>query len=239
MIKKILQILTDEFYFINKNVISLNNIEELKRLKNWNKSPVLDKEVYKAYKIVPDLNERKLKDAESILTICCNINAINILEIGTAFGDTTLLLAMNAPNATIHTINIPPDEAKIGKGGKNITAAFSEKEIGKAFKDKGLKNINQIYVNTATWKPDIGEIDFAFIDGCHDKKFVINDTIKILKFLKPGGFILWHDFNPDLRKKYSWIGDVCKGIEALYRRRIIKGQMFHVKDSWVGIYQKD
>jgi len=36
---------------------------------------------------------------------------------------------------------------------------------------------------------------------------------------------------------YDHINSVCKGIEKLYAEGYLKGQLFHVKDSWMGIYR--
>jgi hypothetical protein len=137
----------------------------------------------------------------------------------------------------VYTINIPPEEAETGEGGKLITGAFSRDIIGSYYREKGIKNITQIYANTLTWKPDIGPIDVAFIDGCHDYEFVINDTLKILPYMAPKGFILWHDFNPDLALKHHWIDEVCRAVEWLQLNGHLPGEIYHVKDSWVGIWQ--
>jgi predicted O-methyltransferase YrrM len=149
----------------------------------------------------------------------------------------TVLMAANAPESKIYTVNIPPEEILAGKGGELTTVALEREKIGIAFRERSLSNITQIYANTATWKPDIGTIDVAFIDGCHDTEFVYNDTRKVLRQMKPGGFILWHDFNPDLVKKYDWINSVCLGVEKLSREGLIRGRIFHIRDSWVGIYR--
>lgn len=135
------------------------------------------------------------------------------------------------------TVNIPPEEIVSGEGGKLTTVALEREKIGIAYRERNLGNITQIYANTAKWEPAIGDIDIAYIDGCHDTEFVYNDTHKILKYMKPGGFILWHDFNLELVKKYHWINSVCLGVEKLYRDGLINGRILHIRDSWVGIYR--
>jgi hypothetical protein len=240
MVKKILKTyfpFYSRFAWLERKVIDLNNVTELKKLFNWNKDPILDRPNFHEFDYIEDINERRIRDAESIATVTRNVNARNILEIGTANGQGTVLLAVNAPDATIHTINIPPDQALSGEGGKLTTYAPSNDEIGNAYKERGFKNINQILANTATWKPNIGQIDIAVIDGCHDTRFVINDTKKVMPFMRKSSFILWHDFNLDIVKRHSWIDKVCFGIEMLYRQEILNKPIFHIKDSWVGIYE--
>jgi hypothetical protein len=114
---------------------------------------------------------------------------------------------------------------------------LERKKIGDYYRRRNLTNIKQILANTARWEPDIGSIDVAFIDGCHDTEFVYNDTRKILKHAKSGSFILWHDFNPDLVRKYHWIHSVCRGVEKLFADGLVSGRVFHVRDSWIGVYR--
>lgn len=104
-------------------------------------------------------------------------------------------------------------------------------------REQNINNITQILANTAKREPNIGNIDVAFIDVCHDSDFVYNDTKKILRHMKRGSFILWHDFNLKLAKKYGWIHSVCECVERLYLEKIIDGPTFQLRNSWVGIYR--
>ena len=227
----------NRFPYLRRNVIELNSFTELKKLFNWTDDPILDDPTLLEFTSVVDLNERRIRDAECIGCVACNSNASVILEIGTSTGHTTALLAANAPRARVYTLNIPPEEIAAGEGGTLTTCAPSCEEIGGYYREKGLRNVTQILANSATWEPDIGIIDLAFVDGCHDTEFVYNDSQKILNIMKPGSFILWHDFNPSLTNCYGWIDSVCLGVEQLYCHGWLKGLIFHVRDSWVGIYQ--
>lgn len=232
LIKKYLQ--DESLYYLRKNVLVVRNFKCLQLAMNWDKLPILDENYLYDFEYLEDLNERRLRDAEVIGSTCCNTNPKIILEIGTGTGRTTVLMSKNVPNATIFTVNIHPDE--IDTGGKNVTFAPSIEDIGKYYKERSLQNINQIIANTASWEPDIGPIDIAFIDGCHDADFVYNDTLKVLKNCHKGSIILWHDFNPELILTYHWIKEVCLGIERLYSDGVLKGRILHLQDSWVGLY---
>lgn len=225
------------YSFSMVNVTSLNSYQELLRIFKWGTPPLLDESQVHLYEHIHDVNQRRLRDAESIMTVCANAGHATILEIGTSIGITTASMALNAPQAHVYTVNIPPEEAESGEGGKLITYAFSKTAIGSYFCEKNIQNITQIYANTLTWEPNIGSIDVAFIDGCHDKEFVINDTLKVLPHIRPGGFILWHDFNPDLALHYGWLAEVYEAIMWLRANGHISGEIYHVKDSWVGIWQ--
>lgn len=223
--------------FLEKGTIELNNLAELKKAFQWRLDPILDRPDIHKYEYIEDANERRIRDAESLATVMRNADPKVALEIGTAGGEGTLLMSLNAPSAVINTVNILPEEIEAGKGGVHTTIAMAKERIGAAYKERGVTNVRQIFANTATWTPDIGTIDVAFIDGCHDTDFVINDTKKILAHMRPGSFILWHDFNPSLASKFDWIHSVCLGVEKLLRAGVLKNRVFHLKDSWVGIYR--
>lgn len=225
----------DRFPLIAANLLEVRDLEQLKKAMGWLNNPLLEGEHIHAFQYLEDLNDRRLRDAEVIGATCCNGDPKLLLEIGTANGRTTTLMAQNAPSGKVWTVNIPPEE--IAEGGKNVTFAPSREEVGSYYREKGLTNIHQIFANTARWEPDFGPIDVAFVDGCHDAEFVYNDTRKILKHCRPGSIIMWHDFNPELARVYHWIGEVCEGVERLYADRLIKGRILHLQDSWVGLYR--
>lgn len=227
----------ERFPNLAKNVIELNNTNELKKAFKWTCDPVLNDPVIYEFSYLEDVNERRVRDAESIGTVMCNTNPQVALEIGTADGRSTALMAENSAGSQIFTVNIPPEEIVSGKGGVLTTFALEKEKIGSYYRSKDIRNISQIYANTATWEPDIGVINVAFIDGCHDSDFVYNDTRKIIKNMELGSFILWHDFNLNLIKRHDWIDSVCQGVEWLYMDKVLNGPILHVRDSWVGIYR--
>ncbi len=51
-------------------------------------------------------------------------------------------------------------------------------------------------------------IDFVFIDGGHDYATVKNDSEKALTMLKPGGCIVWDDYNPDFPGVFKYINEL-------------------------------
>jgi predicted O-methyltransferase YrrM len=225
----------DEFSHLQRAVIELNSIAELRKVFGWQQVPILDDPSIYDFDYTEDVNERRIRDAETIGTVVRNANPAICLDIGTAAGQTAALMAVNAPQAKIYTVNIPPEEILSGEGGKLTTVALEREKIGAYYRERKLTNITQILANTAKWEPDMGPIDLALIDGCHDTEFVYNDTRKVLKHMKSGSFILWHDFNPELAKKYHWIYSVCMGVEKLFADGLLSGRVFHMRDSWVGV----
>lgn len=223
--------------YLRRNVLEVRNFAFLKDALAWSRDPKVDYDFIDEYGHHGDLNHRRLRDAEVVGGACCNVTADTILEIGTAHGQMTTLMAQNAPEATVYTINIPPEE--ITQGGKFVTFAPERNEIGRYYRQLGIANIRQIYANTATWEPDFAPIDVAFIDGSHDSEFVYNDTRKVLSKCRPGSIVIWHDFAPSLGYVHAWIGEVCHGIDRLYRDGLLKGPILHLQDSWIGLYRVD
>jgi len=242
MLNKIRSILSrllkvNELPLLNHAVIELNDCDELRKLFGWHDLPILDDASIYDFEYPEDLNSRRVRDAEVLGTVMRNSFPRRCLEIGTSTGHSAALMAINAPEAQIFTVNIPPEEIARGEGGEFTTVALDREKIGAYYRERRLGNVTQILVNTARWEPDIGEIDVTFIDGSHDADFVYNDSRKILKHMKTGSFILWHDFNLELAAKYPWIHSVCSGVEKLIQTDLIKGRIFHLRDSWTGVYR--
>lgn len=221
--------------FLDAHVLEVRSLEHLMKAMNWISTPILTGDHLRAFQYLEDLNDRRIRDAEVIGAACCNGTPEILLEIGTSRGQTTALMAENAANGIVYTVNILPEE--IAEGGINVTGAPSYEEIGSFYRARGLGNIRQIFANTARWEPGFGPIDVAFIDGCHDADFAYGDTVKILQRCRPGAIVMWHDFNPWLRNIYPWIQEVCAGVERLYREGLIKGKILCLQDSWVGVYR--
>ena len=221
--------------FIPYRVCEVEDIAALNSAMGWKCAPNLKGFDFSEIRYPEDVNDRRIRDAEVLGAACKNGEWSILLEIGTSQGEGTSVMAQNAQRGIIYTVNILPEQ--VSRSGKMITSAPSRDEIGSIYCQKGFANIRQIFANTAEWEPDFGPIDVAFIDGCHDAKFVFNDTRKILKKCRPGSLILWHDFSPDLIRKHAWIADVCLGVERLYRDGYIHNKIFHLRNSWIGIYQ--
>lgn len=227
----------DEFTYLQEVVIELNDVRELRKVFGWKREPIIDDPQFHEFDSIVDINARRIRDAECIGTVMCNTNPSVAIEIGTCTGHATSLMAINAPQAKVYTLNITPEEIVVGEGGELTTVSLEREEIGSYYRERKLTNITQFFGNSARWKPDIGTIDVAFVDGCHDAHFVYNDTRKILRSMRSGSFVLWHDFDPNLVRKFGWIRSVCLGVEKLFADGLLNGHIFHVRDSWVGIHQ--
>jgi methyltransferase family protein len=118
-----------------------------------------------------------------ISTMCCLVAArrpAKILEVGTYRGLTTLNLALNAPLAEVHTVDITDS------WGSYYYAERPE-----------VTNIHQHYGDSRSFDftRNVGSgIDFCLIDGGHDYQQVRNDTMKVLPLMSDDGILLWDDY---------------------------------------------
>ena len=120
-----------------------------------------------------------------------------VLEIGSFRGLTTLNIALNAKQAEIHTLDLPPDadpaNTKFDTNDVNIILSRG----GYYYEGRPeAARIHQHYGDTATFDFDkIGKgVDFCLIDAAHSYEYVRNDTARSLPLIAEDGLILWHDY---------------------------------------------
>ena len=120
-----------------------------------------------------------------------------IFEIGTASGQATLLMARQAPDARIDTLDLGNDVPSLGeqRGQPPWTDLAT---IGEAFRDtEHAARITQHFGDSARFDfaPFAGQINLVLIDGAHTYEYVASDSRAALAMLAPGGAIVWDDCN--------------------------------------------
>ena len=122
-------------------------------------------------------------------------------EIGTFDGRTTENMAANQPDdGKCFTLDLPPADAghttlPLAAGDKTYIAkpASGTRISGQARAEK----ITQLYGDSAKFdfSPYFGQVDLMFVDGSHSYEYVLSDTEAAWKMVRPGGLILWHDYD--------------------------------------------
>ena len=120
-----------------------------------------------------------------------------VLEIGSFRGLTTLNLAINAPEAEIHTLDLPPNfdpaQTEFEHHDRNIitTRGFYYYEAREE-----MTRIHQHYGDTATFDYEEigGGVDLCLIDAAHSYEYVRNDTTRSLPLMANNSLMLWHDY---------------------------------------------
>jgi len=136
-----------------------------------------------------------------------------VFEIGTFDGRTALNLAANAPDAQVHTLDLPPGESDTSLAIDPDDRQYIEKpSAGGRFREAPeARRILQVYGDSATFdfSPYRGQIDLVFVDGSHAYEYVISDSHRAIEMLREGrGTILWHDYG-------TWLG-VTRALNELY-----------------------
>ena len=152
--------------------------------------------------------------------------ARTVFEFGTFDGRTTLTLAANAPDATVHTLDLPPD-TETAMPIEQIERIYVFKPVsGARFLGRPeASRIRQHFGDSATYDYGAlrGTIDLVFVDGSHSYPYVVSDSRNALALLGArGGVIAWHDYG-------VWPG-VTRALEELAREPAFAG-LRHVEGT--------
>jgi predicted O-methyltransferase YrrM len=138
-----------------------------------------------------------LVEATFLCALARAMQPLNILEIGTFDGNTTLNLAINTrPESRITTLDIGPSS-----------------EVGSVYKRSAhASRITEVIADSTRidWSTLGGPFDMIFIDGCHTYAAAKSDTANAVQNLRPQGLIVWHD--------YGSIKDVAQAVDEFTDR---------------------
>jgi len=201
---------------------------------------ILDNKIYKLDNIITDdicmppfLGSEECDDISTIIKIIKHIHPKNILEFGTAHGNTAANICNVLDDVTMYTVNALPEQIS----GNLKTYVLHKDEIGRVYKKYGFSDyVVQIYQNTldielSEYLLD-NNIDLAIIDACHDTDFVINDFLKIEQYIINGGLIMLHDTHPSMKNH------LFASYYACMKLRKMGFDIRHLKNTWWGIYSK-
>lgn len=135
----------------------------------------------------------KREKAEVIFEIFKSLLPQKILELGTCLGFSSSYMASFAQNAQIWSIEGSPNVAQIAKEN---------------YQHFALKNIEVLVGRFDLMLPNLLEkikpIDFAFIDGHHNKEATIAYYKQILPFVVGGGIMLFDDIAWSSGMQEAW-----------------------------------
>jgi len=155
-----------------------------------------------------------------------------VVELGTAFGNTTANICRQSPKSKIYTVNAPAEK----QTGRFDTFKLTRNKIGRVYRSYGFQDrVVQIYENTLHL--DLAQyfqkpvIYLAIIDACHNTRYVINDFLKVRPFMKPLGLVLLHDTYPEL-KMHLW-GSYLACLKLRKKGFDIR----HLHNTWWGVWR--
>jgi len=140
------------------------------------------------------------KDVMYLSLICRALKPKVVFEIGTLYGYTALLFALNTDEkAKICTLDLPA-EAKFALPAtiSDVTTRIAHHEAKRlAFHGHPLERKISVLTGDSAcfdYSPWKQKVDIFFIDGSHSYEYVRSDTEHAFACCHPGSVILWHDY---------------------------------------------
>ena len=129
-----------------------------------------------------------------------------IVEFGTYRGIGTFVLASNAPDARIHTIDLPEDvdPRESLNASDRALVTTNRHRVGEAFVGTPVADrIVQVLADSRTMRlaDIVPAADLVLVDGGHSTELIAADTENALSVVGDQGVILWDDywwFHPDV-----------------------------------------
>ncbi len=148
--------------------------------------------------------------------VCCIAMLVRpqrLFEIGTFDGATALQFARICPQSQIFTLDLGPAESAAASPEMVDTEVQNVRLGGVGSRFHGApeaSRISQLLGDSTRfdYTPYLGSMDLVFVDACHDYDFVRSDTLNALRLIRPGGVVIWHDYEG------GWPG-VIRAVDSL------------------------
>jgi hypothetical protein len=169
-------------------------------------------------------------DTEAWILAVLARDASRLFEFGTCTGKTSYLWARNQPaGGTVTTLTLAPhqlDAYQSAAGDDPAAEAYAREEsrlnrflyAGTAVESR----VVQLYGDSKEFDdtPYAGACDLVFVDGSHAYSYVVSDSAKALRMVRPGGLVLWHDYSPD-----------CPGVFRALNQLVTRLPLVHVQGT--------
>lgn len=180
-----------------------------------------------------------ISDTETWVLGAMAKTAHRIFELGTATGRTTYVLARNAPdNAVIDTLTLAPEDRGDYQAAADDpdSAKWRRIALGESiydtfyYQNTGVESkVRQHFDDSKRFDeaPYENTMDLIFVDGSHAYSYVVSDSKKALRMVKPGGWIFWHDYSPR-----------CPGVFKALNELASELPLMHVKGTTLVAHHK-
>ncbi|HYL20665.1 MAG TPA: class I SAM-dependent methyltransferase [Gemmatimonadales bacterium] len=175
-------------------------------------------------------------DTEAWILAVLAKDAQRLFEFGTCTGKTAYLWARNQPpGGTVTTLTLAPhqlDAYQSVTGDDRTAEAYARQESQfTRFLYSGTEvegRVVQLYGDSKRFDeiPYAGVCDVVFVDGSHAYSYVVSDTEKALRMVRPGGLVLWHDYSPD-----------CPGVFRALNRLTRRLPLVHIQGTTLVAYR--
>ena len=145
-------------------------------------------------------------DTEAWILAVLAHGARRLFEFGTCTGKTAYLWAGNLPaGGEVVTLTLSPADVasyQPAAGDDAVAEQYARQEsrfsrflyTGTPVEDR----IIQLYGDSKRFDESAyaRSCDVVFVDGSHARSYVLSDSEKALRMVRPGGLVLWHDYSP-------------------------------------------
>ena len=178
-----------------------------------------------------DVETKRCHDFEALMRLVAARCPKLVLELGTAHGNTVANICQACHETRVVTVNALAEQLS----GEAITYTLSKDEIGRVYRRYGFSDrVVQVWANTLQLDLSpylaLSSADLAIVDACHDCEYVINDFLKVVPYIRPGGIVLLHDTHPSL-SLHLWSS--YKACMVLRRRGF---DIRHIEDTWWAVW---
>jgi len=183
-----------------------------------------------------DIGSIRMIEASMLVSLIRLFQPSNFLEFGTYQGYSTSLFSLNSKSqAKIYTVDLPaidpgtpdinPEEILTNGAANDKFLVKRQFDTGSFYCDSLAKNHRDkiVFVKENSIGLDLdsphfpGEFDFVFIDGGHDYKTAMSDSLKSISKTSTDGTIVWHDFGTNLHTDVSRVvKDLSKTKPIIY-----------------------
>ena len=167
-------------------------------------------------------------DTEASILAVLATDAMQMFEFGTCTGKTTYLWARNQlAGGRVTTLTLAPDRVtdyQVADGDDAFAETYARIESAfTTFRYTGTDveaQIEQLYGDSKRFDeaPYVDRCDVVFVDGSHAYSYVVSDSAKALRMVKPGGIVLWHDYNSATRGVFRALNELSKQIPLVHLR---------------------
>jgi predicted O-methyltransferase YrrM len=170
-------------------------------------------------------------DTEAWILAVLAKHAFHMFEFGTCTGKTAYLWARNSPGeAVVTTLTLAPDQVDRYRADDGDAASAADRALKASLFTSFLysgtaveRKVEQLFVDSKDFDETsyLGRYDLIFIDGSHAYSYVKSDSEKAYRMLKPGGIMLWHDYNglrSDTRGVYDYLNEVRERLGLVHLR---------------------
>ncbi|HEU5219741.1 MAG TPA: class I SAM-dependent methyltransferase [Gemmatimonadales bacterium] len=177
-------------------------------------------------------------DTEAWILAVVAKDALRLFEFGTCTGKTAYLWARNQPaGGTVTTLTLAPDQVQTysaAPGDDRTAEAYAKAESGfTRFLYSGTEaeqHVVQLYGDSKEFDdaPYAASCDVVFVDGSHAHSYVVSDTAKALRMVRPGGLVLWHDYSPE-----------CPGVFRALNQLSARLRLMHIQGTTLVAHRKE